>query len=91
MYVSPYVVMYILHYYRTWWKQGGLLPFDLRVSYPLSVLLTVFSLISNATQTLSNIAVYDKVKVKLCLCFFFNCAPHHEGVLEEWKYNSTHS
>jgi hypothetical protein len=22
---------------------------------------------------------------------FFNSAPRHEGVLEEWKYNSTHS
>jgi hypothetical protein len=30
-----------------------------------------------------------KVKVKLSLCF--NWAPHHEGVLGEVKYSSTHS
>jgi hypothetical protein len=30
-----------------------------------------------------------KVKVKLTLCF--NCALHHEGVSEEWRYSSTHS
>jgi hypothetical protein len=29
-------------------------------------------------------------KVKLSLCFL-NWAPHHEGVLEEWRYSSTHS
>jgi hypothetical protein len=28
-------------------------------------------------------------KVKLFLCF--NWAPRHEGVLEEWRYSSTHS
>jgi len=32
-----------------------------------------------------------KVKVKLSLCFFFNWAPRHEGVLGEWRYSSTHS
>jgi hypothetical protein len=32
-----------------------------------------------------------KVKVKLSLCFFFKWAPHYEGVLREWMYNSTHS
>jgi hypothetical protein len=31
-----------------------------------------------------------KVKVKLFMCF--NWAPHHQGVLEEWRrYSSTHS
>jgi hypothetical protein len=30
-----------------------------------------------------------EVKVKLSLCF--NWAPHHEGVLGEWRYSSTHS
>jgi hypothetical protein len=30
-----------------------------------------------------------KVKVKLSLCF--NWAPHHEGILGEWRYSSTHS
>jgi hypothetical protein len=25
----------------------------------------------------------------MSLCF--NCAPRHEGVLEEWRYSSTHS
>jgi hypothetical protein len=30
-----------------------------------------------------------KVKVKLSLCF--NLAPHHEGVVGEWRYSSTHS
>jgi hypothetical protein len=29
------------------------------------------------------------VKVKLSLCF--KQAPHHEGVLGEWRYSSTHS
>jgi hypothetical protein len=29
--------------------------------------------------------------VKLSLCFSFNWAPSHEGVLGEWRYNSTHS
>jgi len=32
-----------------------------------------------------------KVKLKLSLCFFLNCAPRHEGVLGEWMYSSTHS
>jgi hypothetical protein len=31
----------------------------------------------------------DKVKVKLSLCF--NYAKRHEGLLGEWRYNSTHS
>jgi hypothetical protein len=31
------------------------------------------------------------VKVKLSLYFFFNWAPRHEGVPEEWMYNSTYS
>jgi hypothetical protein len=31
-----------------------------------------------------------RVKVK-SLCSFFNWAPHHEGVLGEWSYSSTHS
>jgi hypothetical protein len=30
-----------------------------------------------------------KGKVKLSLCF--NWTPHHEGVLGEWRYSSTHS
>jgi len=30
-------------------------------------------------------------KVKLSLCFFFNWAPRHEGVLGERSYSSTHS
>jgi hypothetical protein len=43
-----------------------------------------------------HIYIYDhtakhKVKVKLSLCFFFNRAPRHEGVWEEWRYRSTHS
>jgi hypothetical protein len=33
--------------------------------------------------------VIIQVKVKLSLCF--NHAPRHEGVLEEWRYSSTHS
>jgi hypothetical protein len=32
-----------------------------------------------------------KVKVKLSLCFLFNWAPRHEGVLGEWRYSSMHS
>jgi len=28
-------------------------------------------------------------KVK-SLCFFFNCAPRHEDVKEEWRYSSMH-
>jgi hypothetical protein len=32
-----------------------------------------------------------KVKVKVKLSLFFNLAPHHEGVLGEWRYSSTHS
>jgi hypothetical protein len=32
-----------------------------------------------------------KVKVKSSLCFLFNWAPRHEGVLGEWRYSSTHS
>jgi hypothetical protein len=27
----------------------------------------------------------------LSLCFIFKWAPHHEGILEEWRYSSTHS
>jgi len=30
-------------------------------------------------------------KAKLSLCFSFNCAPRHEGVLGNWWYRSTHS
>jgi len=30
-----------------------------------------------------------KIKVKLSLCF--NWAPHHEGVLGNWRYTSMHS
>jgi hypothetical protein len=33
--------------------------------------------------------VMVKVKVNLSLCF--NWAPRHEGVLEEWRYSSTHT
>jgi hypothetical protein len=32
-----------------------------------------------------------KGKVKLYLCFLFNRAPCHEGILGEWRYSSTHS
>jgi hypothetical protein len=32
-----------------------------------------------------------KVKVKLSLCFLYNWAPRHEGVLGEWKCSSAHS
>jgi hypothetical protein len=32
-----------------------------------------------------------KVKVKFSLCFLFNWAPRHEGILGEWRYSSTHS
>jgi hypothetical protein len=28
---------------------------------------------------------------QLALCFFFNSAPRHEGVLGKWRYSSTHS
>jgi hypothetical protein len=31
------------------------------------------------------------MKTKLSLCLSFNWAPRHEGVLEEWRYSSTHS
>jgi hypothetical protein len=33
-------------------------------------------------------AYANKVKVKLSQ--YFNKAPCHEGVLEEWRYSSTH-
>jgi hypothetical protein len=46
--------------------------------------------ISNLLQTYSGITITKvKVKVKLSLCF--NWALRHEGVLGEWRYNSTHS
>jgi hypothetical protein len=32
---------------------------------------------------------WENLKVKLSLCF--NWAPRHRGVLEEWRYSSTHS
>jgi len=35
------------------------------------------------------IHINGKVKVKLSLCF--NWSPCHEGILEEWRYSSTHS
>jgi len=31
-----------------------------------------------------------EVEVEVSLCFF-NRAPHHEGVLGEWRYSSTHA
>jgi hypothetical protein len=31
------------------------------------------------------------IKIKLSLCFLFNRAPRHEGLLEEWRHSSTHS
>jgi hypothetical protein len=34
---------------------------------------------------------YYKVKVKVKLSPCFNWAPHHESVLGEWRYSSTHS
>jgi len=30
-------------------------------------------------------------KYKVVLCFFFNWAPLHKGVLGEWRYSTTHS
>jgi hypothetical protein len=33
----------------------------------------------------------SNLKVKLSLCYFFNWAPRHKGVVEEYKYSSTHS
>jgi hypothetical protein len=32
-----------------------------------------------------------RVKVNLSMCFIFNWAPCHEGLLGEWRYSSTHS
>jgi hypothetical protein len=54
--------------------------------------LTSWVTISFSRRTLFHVVMEllrVKVKVKLSLCF--NSAPHHEGVLGEWKYSSTHS
>jgi hypothetical protein len=39
----------------------------------------------------SMVAVKVSVKVKVKLSPCFNWAPRHEGVVGEWRYNSTHS
>jgi len=37
------------------------------------------------------LAAGKNVKVKLSLCYFFNWAQRHEGVLGEWRYSFNHS
>jgi hypothetical protein len=62
-----------------------------------SVYLTCHTSTQEVTCTVAEVqhlefqfTFYIKVKVNLSLCFF-NWAPCHEGVLEEWRYSSTHS
>jgi hypothetical protein len=47
------------------------------------------SVLESCKTGLNNYCSKIKVTVKLSLCF--NRAPRHEGVLGEWRYNSTHS
>jgi hypothetical protein len=46
-------------------------------------------LMGQRNSTLRGHSDWRKGKLKLSLCF--NWAPRHEGVLEDWRYSSTHS
>jgi hypothetical protein len=60
-------------------------------SEPRLALLNMALWILGRMYMFRNYAASLMVKVKLSLCFFFNWVPCHEGVLEEWRYSSTHS
>jgi hypothetical protein len=52
-----------------------------------SIARVAWEFVESQLRITSTVSV--EVKVKLSLCF--NWAPRHEGVLGEWRYNSTHS